>query len=322
MNTLKILKDFKINFIESHPEVSKSCVGIDCPFCGDIGKHLGIFREHGNYYCWKCGSKGSLFRLLHILKGISWEEYLDKLDISYKGMGTSVKETLTAIFKKHSKRKESVEITRQEHKEFKETWKELSIVQNKLILRFLNKRQLNYNDLQYYGAKIAISGKFIHRLIIPIPAPFIGNDECFIARDLTGQAIKKYVVESDINIHQIPYYNFPLDMPYKELVITEGIFDVWAIKNYFATCLFGKVLSLHQFNSVVAMNDHIKTIIIALDGDAKKDTLKLKAQLKPFFEEVKTLYLPEKEDPSSLGTIKIEKLIKGILHEIKKENTL
>ena len=69
--------DFNIEFTSSHPSVSKSCVGVDCPFCGDLKKHVGVFLNSEGFSCWKCGRAGHLFTLIKEIKDITWKEYCE-----------------------------------------------------------------------------------------------------------------------------------------------------------------------------------------------------------------------------------------------------
>jgi len=77
MSLRQLLRDHNISFAEgdSHHHVRNGWVGVDCPWCGTIGKwHLGIHLETLTATCWRCGRHdfvSVLSRLLRINRSMA-----------------------------------------------------------------------------------------------------------------------------------------------------------------------------------------------------------------------------------------------------------
>ncbi len=76
----KLLKEQRIPFIESGPNVKRGEMAIQCPWCGsaDPSKHLGISRESGWYSCWRNRAQHSgksplrlIMKLLRVPYGVA-----------------------------------------------------------------------------------------------------------------------------------------------------------------------------------------------------------------------------------------------------------
>lgn len=59
----------------THRNVRDGWIGVDCPWCGTVGKyHLGLPRDGGGWAaCWVCG-RHSLVEVLHALTQRSWDD--------------------------------------------------------------------------------------------------------------------------------------------------------------------------------------------------------------------------------------------------------
>ncbi len=71
MQFLDILKEYNITYIEggTHRHVRSGYIGLDCPFCGTLGKyHMGYNVQHGFCACWHCGSHSPV-KVLRALTG-------------------------------------------------------------------------------------------------------------------------------------------------------------------------------------------------------------------------------------------------------------
>jgi len=249
---VEILKHFQISFVTHHHSISKSCVGIDCPYCNDSNKHLGIFKEHGNFSCFKCGKRGSLYFLIKTLKGISYPEYQRAAGI--QEIEDSVEQTLHNIFnpKKEQRKMESKVSTL-----ISVTCDGMPENVKYLIDRFLVERKFTYNMLIRCECKYGISGFQAYRLVVPIYHD--GNQIAQIGRDLTGTSEIKYKIDPPgIELSKCLYYAGD-GLP----VLVEGIFDAWAVAQCggFGIAMFGSNLSdsqlahLHSFDRILYMPD-------------------------------------------------------------------
>ena len=55
---------------EQGANVGHGWIGVDCFFCGESKKHLGINRDEAHFNCWVCGEKGGYWKLARKLKTI------------------------------------------------------------------------------------------------------------------------------------------------------------------------------------------------------------------------------------------------------------
>jgi len=178
------LRHYGVGFVSTHPSVSKNCVGVDCPFCNDRGKHVGVFIESGNFSCWKCGAKGSLYKLVKQIKGINWSDFA-----RYTGAKIPTgdcKSNLDIIFKRGEPVNTEV-IKEPVDRTLFRSLTNLSESRRDLIESFCQERHFTPYFLEEQKCLYALAGPFAHHLIIPIGS---GGNE-FVARDLTG-ANKKW----------------------------------------------------------------------------------------------------------------------------------
>jgi hypothetical protein len=64
---LAFLKEFNIPYVTQSANVSQGWVGLRCPDCGDKSDHLGLNLAVGAFSCWRCGSKGTIETIQHLL---------------------------------------------------------------------------------------------------------------------------------------------------------------------------------------------------------------------------------------------------------------
>ena len=302
MNVKKILNHFGVEFTETHSSVGKGTVGIDCPFCSDSNKHLGIFLDRGNYSCWKCGAKGSLFRLLRILKNISFEEYSEQT--GWKDRSAGHKVILDGIF--HSL-KES-RIIPSNMKEIEQYLRPIEKYYGirQALKRYIDERKLSIKTLNQNGCFFAPLGPMKERIVIPIPHPsFNLKPIAYIGRAIQDSIRPKYLLSAGFEKSHCLYFNKPVN-PDEPLFIVEGILDSWAFRNYQAAAILGKVISTEQINQLVKLE--VNEIVVCLDGDAKIDCVKLARSLSSYFITSNILF-PDKEDPWSLGFNKLKSII-------------
>jgi len=300
-----ILIKYGVVFVEHHPSISSRCFGVDCPFCGDKNKHLGIFKDHGNYTCWKCGAKGSLFKYLAVTKGVSWQEF----QLLHSGIREgNVKNELDKIFNKKPIEKAETETPLPKLTPFNKAPKTL---QNSAI-NFIKNRGFHTNLLLKYQCCFCFEKRYVGRLIIPIFAR--EKLVSFTGRSLSDKIIPKYIFPRGARVHEHVYLTSTDFVP----VICEGIFDAWALQEVgvSAVAIFGKILTDKQLLRLTQIFPPSHEIAIMLDGDAKAEAETLRGKLEPFFGHVKMCFLPDDEDPASMFEKKqLKKMVKkcGIL---------
>lgn len=287
--------------IDYEPQ-SEKAVGVRCPFCSDNKRHCGVFLDHGNYYCFRCGRKGNLFTLLRAIANITYYEFktLTRTDIP-QGKQTVVdriRETFTAtpvastLTKQAAVTLPGIPITEQ--------------TDNPVLLAWLAKKHITIQTCIDYSARITgRMGEYANRLILPIWDEYY-RVATWQARDITGQARTKYLSRHGVPINQFLYWT---DVQVGEpIYLVEGIFDVWRMDRN-AVASFGRNLSSKQ-RILLASNDTITDngLVIAWDGDAWREANKLVNELACIIDHIGLVRLPDGTDPDSLGARQVRML--------------
>lgn len=293
MNVKKILDYFHINYVIEHPEVSKSCYGVDCPFCGDKNKHCGIFITTGYFSCWKCGRKGSLYSLLKEIKHISFNNF--KMISGIRDHSKGSKAILDDIFEKKEGTimSEKVDLT---------PYLSAKPVSERVIPVVNQSKSRKLDTLKRFKARECVYGDFSQRLLFPIYADsgMVG----FIGRDLTGIAKKKYLIPENFRISNYLYQTRYFVVPdFLKLIIVEGVFDAIAVSEYGnGIALFGKNMSKRQCFEIIQLGVY-NSVEVILDSDALQNARKIAAELRTYFHNVTIYHLKEGDPASNIGKI-------------------
>ncbi len=267
----------------------KNNVAFYCPFCNHHKKKLNINLENQKWHCWVCNVKGR--KLIYLLRKINASQNI--IDDILKNIG----EYKSYNSDKNEKTRYDISLP----KCFKPLWKKYDCITYKHVIRYLNKRNIDKRDIIRYGIGYCSDGEYGNRVIIP-SYDELGTLNYFIARDVFPNSKFKYKnpnMSKDTVIFEL-FINWK--MP---IILCEGVFDAIAIKRN-AIPLLGKFLSKTLVKKII--KNKIKEVYIALDDDAKGDSIKLSK----FFMDygIKTYRLDLKEkDPSELGFKEFWKLL-------------
>ena len=297
-NVEKILKSFGIKTIIDG-QVTEKCVGVCCPFCpeGDDGFHLGVFKDYGNFTCWKCGTKGSLFLLLRKLVGISYSAYGKVLaDAGFVDIGTDpVKKVQELLNPKQVTKRADDAIP-----ELPPTAK--PIIKDRkgsLLSKFLHRRRYTLQDCIDHRCWITPIGiaPWGLRLIIPI----FDKDGHYVAyqgRDLTNRAKERYKTVRGFGIKR-HLYGVEHPACHMHLVVVEGVFDQWRMgPGVVAT--FGTSLSESQLLAIINLKPQRVTLF--WDADAKIKSFQAASHITPFVNDVRVAIPFEDRDPDDMGS--------------------
>lgn len=99
-----------------------------------------------------------------------------------------------------------------------------------------------------------------------------------------------------------------------KVVVVESIMNALTLESVGATksvivAILGKSLSDAQRDKILYMEKWVKELVIALDGDARRDTVELADKFKGIIPAVKIANIPDGEDINSLGREKAWELI-------------
>jgi len=275
---------------------SKGNYSFHCPFCNHRKPKLEVnivtnSKGENPYNCWVCHTKGrsvlTLFKKLNVPK--------DKII------------ELSSIVKSSPKQEiiEDVNIVKLP-KEFKSLIGDKTF-EGRHAKAYLKKRGLTDEDIIKYNIGYSTSGRYNNSIIIPSY-----NSEYklnyFISRKIVDNSRKYDSPKCDKNAIIGLESNINWKTP---VILCEGIFDAITIKRN-AIPLFGKTISNALMKKLV--ESEIKTVYLALDQDAIKDSLDHAMTLLNYG---KSVYLVEMEDkdPSELGFEKFTKLLHNA-HEL------
>lgn len=266
-----------------------------CPSCKHHNKKLEIdmytnTHLQNKWGCWVCGFRGRTIRTLFKVLRVS-KDKMDKLNslIKYKADGDEYKDEKIVYPRSFNFIKDYNNL------------KGYDRLFAKTSIKYLEKRNVLFDDIVKYNIGISTDGYFKNRIIFP-SYDSDGILNYYTGRNIIEDGMPSYLFpESSKNI--IPYeshINFS-----EPVVLCEGVFDAIAIRNN-AIPLLGKFVSENLHDSLVTKSNDI---YICMDRDAMKEALKLGLEYKSYGKNVYIVELPEK-DPSEMGWEEVNKLIR------------
>jgi len=286
-----------IDYRTEGKNVGRKCVGICCPFCQDETYHLGIFRDHKNWICFRCHKHGSFSDLLRLLFPNDWFTRLKELGTPTFHEGTA-KDQIQALIRGAERPVEEAshsvtlpvglsinEIVRRRHS---------------ILDAFLTKRQIPTDTCRSYAASVALMGRYMNRLVIPVQK---GNKLVgFQARDMTGKAEVKYDSPPESQHKQVLYPEPSLSYS-KRIILVEGPLDAWRMGPG-SVCSFGTSLTDGQKKMLYSY--HPTEVVFAWDENAYWKARAAARELLLFVPVVRVAQLrgpadPKEWDPDRLG---------------------
>ena len=294
MTTIEILEKFDIAYVQSGGVITKDAVGMLCPFCGTDWTSLGVFKNSGRFSCWKCNETGSLYDLLHELKGISFAQYKEETQSNVTFYTPTASQIESII--------NPTKVPDREDNSFGSPCKLPSEsipihagTNNDLLLWWLDQRKYTIQDAINYRCCYCMTGEYKYRIIIPIYHN--GVLVSFQGADLTRKSKTKYrTKEGNLKDYLYNYDALPMD---SWCMICEGVLDVWRMPAG-AVATFGKKINNAQIALILKKKP--KRVIVAWDSDAYWNSRALSKQLLPLVPEVQILHFPVGEDPDSYGS--------------------
>jgi DNA primase len=263
---------------------SRGQISFDCPIC-DEDRHKGNLEvnyfEHV-YKCWSCGDEngthGPLGKLIDI-----W--------------GNKKQRKIYNILQPEEHKPKEKKKTILRLPEGFTLFKDSSLVYpvRRQAYNYLKQRGITDDIIEKYGIGFCDRGKFTGRIIVP-SYDCEGELTYFIARSWDPNTRAKYKnpeAEKDIII-----FNESLIDWNEDIYLCEGVFDSFFLPNSIA--MLGKHMSELLLNTLYEKAKG--NIIIALDGDAYKNSLRLYEELNggTLYGKIKILKLPEDKDVCDL----------------------
>ena len=268
---------------------------VRCPFCGDhpTHNHLYINPEKGVFYCFYCGERGSLRKLLNY--------------VGEKGIETRPRKGVT-----EKKRHPPVDFSQ---------FYPVTGVENtndRLAFTYLRSRGLSKEEIDYYQIHYSAYGRYFGRVIIPIYEE--GALVCFVARSFLHFIEPKYLFphhgETLLTTAEALFgYDEARKAGGKQVyVLVEGVFDAMAVNrvrglsggSLRGIALLSKHMSKGQLYKLLQLPTDL--FYVMLDADAHPDALKIGKQLSEWEREVRVCFLEEGDPASSSDMVILRKL--------------
>jgi DNA primase len=269
---------------EKGPEVSSKFYGVSCPFCGDTSGHThGAFsKKFGNYTCWRCG-KHPLYKVIAELENCSYKKAID-------------------LIKKYS----NDFLYEQEEKIYAASLDIKKVAKADKLQKFhrayLQKRNFDDKKLEkeYNLLGTNILGNYSHRIIAPIV--YNKQEISFSARTILDREPRYLFCKQENEVVNYKNILYNIDKAKKNIVLVEGITDVWRIGSG-AVASFGLEITSNQV--LLLLTRAIKnaiTIFVCLDPEpvAQKRAKELISKIKVIYDKVKNIVLTEDEDPGEM----------------------
>lgn len=308
-NPLKILNHYNFREINENEHSIRACCGIHN---GENNSGFIWNKENNLWFCYtgECGG-GDVFDLIQKIEGISFKDSVKKA-ASILGLNTenmSIGERKDSVLKEQKRwmEKQKSYILNSKKKELDINYQIISDIS---IPDNISKR-FSKDTFEFYNAKFAkeyiVDGtKMYNKLVIPI----YDNSICigFALRDTTGNFKPKWLYQPKGLKLSHTLYNYDvaekniLENCLQEIILVEGIFDVWAyheigIDNVVA--IFGSSISEEQYRKIMLLGTDIT---LSFDNDEAGNKCKEKTA-KKFNNKaiINLINLPENCDPDDIN---------------------
>jgi len=178
----------------------------------------------------------------------------------------------------------------------------------KKAFEYLLERGLSVEQLITLRIGYCYTGRYRGRIIVPI-LDEEGHVEYFVARAFFMASGPPYLNPSNksgYKTKQDVLFNYHIAKSKSQIVLCEGVFDAIAVGPQ-GVCIFGKSLSPLQGKMLRASD--AKTIVIALDEDAKQPAIELAYEMRGFGKQIKFAMLPSGHDPGDMDRMTLAKCI-------------
>ena len=247
-DAVQFCKDYSISYRTEGKNAANGWVQVDCVFCGDNGQHLGINMAEGYCNCWKCGHHP----LSDFISGVLQVPYYKSFEIIRQYTKTTVQGLKTR----------AKPLPSPTDLQFPRYTKELQQNHRNYLIR----RKFDPDKLvKEFGLKgTAHLGDYSFRIIAPI---YLNNKMIsFQGRDVTGQAELRYKAckkSLEVLHHKDSLYAIDLARGQKQVLIVEGITDVWRLGKGSVSC-FGIEFKKKQIKMLAKYWD---TIFVLFDEE-------------------------------------------------------
>ena len=249
------------------------------PFVNHHKPKLQVNIKNGKWHCWVSGQGGhNLFQLFKKVKATKKQyQELNELSDNFS-------------FEYVPTKQENKEVKLPD--EYKPMWTKSNSPTYKHALKYLKSRGVSEDDMIKYSIGYCEDGLYSNRIIIP-SYDNEGKLNFFIGRDIFDSKLKYRNSPTPKDI-----IGFELFVNWEEpILLVEGALDAITSKVN-SIPLFGKTIMNNLKRKI--LEKKVKTLYVALDNDAVKDSMKIVEELMNEGIKVHMIKLTEK-DPNDIG---------------------
>ena len=249
------------------------------PFVNHHKPKLQVNIKNGKWHCWVSGQGGhNLFQLFKKVKATKKQyQELNELSDNFS-------------FEYVPTKQENKEVKLPD--EYKPMWTKSNSPTYKHALKYLKSRSVSEDDMIKYSIGYCEDGLYSNRIIIP-SYDDEGQLNFFIGRDIFDSKLKYRNSPTPKDI-----IGFDLFINWEEpILLVEGALDAITSKVN-SIPLFGKTIMNNLKRKI--LEKKVKTLYVALDNDAVKDSMKIVEELMNEGIKVHMIKLTEK-DPNDIG---------------------
>ena len=249
------------------------------PFVNHHKPKLQVNIKNGKWHCWVSGQGGhNLFQLFKKVKATKKQyQELNELSDNFS-------------FEYVPTKQENKEVKLPD--EYKPMWTKSNSPTYKHALKYLKSRGVSQDDMIKYSIGYCEDGLYSNRIIIP-SYDNEGQLNFFIGRDIFDSKLKYRNSPTPKDI-----VGFELFVNWEEpILLVEGALDAISTKIN-SIPLFGKTIMNNLKRKI--LEKKVKTLYVALDNDAFKDSMKIVEELMNEGIKVHMIKMTEK-DPNDIG---------------------
>ena len=249
------------------------------PFVNHHKPKLQVNVKNGKWHCWVSGQGGhNLFQLLKKVKA-SKKEFGELKELS---------DDFSFEYVPTKQQNKDVKLP----EEYKPMWVKSNSPIYKHALKYLKSRNISEDDMIKYSIGYCEEGLYSNRIIIP-SYDEEGKLNFFVGRDIFDSKLKYRNSPTPKDI-----IGFELFVNWKEpILLVEGALDAISTKIN-SIPLFGKTIMNNLKRKI--LEKKVKTLYVALDNDAVKDSMKIVEELMNEGIKVHMIKMTEK-DPNDIG---------------------
>lgn len=271
-----------------------------CPFCHHHKPKLQVNTRTNKFHCWVCNSGGSI---TYLAKRIGMNT--DDLQVIFGESNTKLKAAMSSdktlneqfldMWEKYEEEDDNNHVYLSLPPGFKSALELKPNVTNPIeghAIQYLKNRGLSKKEIIKYNIGFTSEGVYKDRVIIP-SYDKDGMLNYFIARHIDPNSKYKYK-NPPVSKNIIAFEN-QIDWS-EPITLCEGAFDAIALKRN-AIPLFGKFIPKKldtEIRKRVA-DGEVKEMVIALDNDAKQDSLKIYEKYNTIIPTIKLIDFQEKD---------------------------